>query len=312
VTPRVALVSSERGLRVDPDLPLAAPALREARYAVDCVRWDDPAVDWAGYDLAVVRSCWDYVGRRAEFLAWADAVPRLRNDAAVLRWNTDKAHLRDVAAAGLPVVPTVWDPASAADLPDAGEWVVKPSVSAGARDTARWTDPGEVLAHVAQLRTAGRTAMVQPYQASVDDVGETALLFLGGRFSHAACKPPMLGRGEGVRQDRSGRRGVRPALATPEQREVAQAVVDALPAMVRDARSSRVRDARSSRGRDARPSRGRDAAAPLYARIDLVADAAGRPVVLEVELTEPNLFLPQAPPEALPRLVRAVGDAIAA
>ncbi|HYO35766.1 MAG TPA: hypothetical protein VER97_06805, partial [Geodermatophilus sp.] len=159
---RVALVSSERGLRVDPDLPLAAPALREAGFAVDCVRWDDPAVDWAGYDLAVVRSCWDYAWRRAEFLAWADAVPRLRNDAAVLRWNTDKTHLRDVAAAGLPVVPTVWDPASTADLPDAEEWVVKPSVSAGSRDTARWTDPGDVMAHVAQLTAAGRTAMVQP------------------------------------------------------------------------------------------------------------------------------------------------------
>jgi hypothetical protein len=288
VSRRVALVSSERGLPVDPDLPLAAPALRAAGSTVDCVRWDDPAVDWAGYDLAVVRSCWDYAWRRDEFLVWAGAVPRLRNDAAVLRWNTDKAHLRDAARAGLPVVPTVWDPATAGELPDAGEWVVKPSVSAGARDTARWTGAGDVLAHVAQLRAAGRTAMVQPYQASVDDVGETALVFLGGRFSHAACKPPLLGPGEGVRQDRNGRRGVRPATATPEQRELAQAVVDAVPALV-------------------------PGAAPLlYARIDLVADAAGRPVVLEVELTEPNLFLPHAPSEALPRLVRAVGDALAA
>jgi hypothetical protein len=287
VSRRVALVSSERGLRVDPDLPLAAPALREAGCAVDRVRWDDPAVDWAGYDLAVVRSCWDYAWRRDEFLAWADAVPRLRNDAAVLRWNTDKAHLRDVARAGLPVVPTVWDPATAGELPDAAEWVVKPSVSAGSRDTARWSDPADVLAHVAQLTAAGRTAMVQPYQASVDDAGETALLFLGGGFSHAAWKPAMLGRGEGVRQDRSGRRGVRPATATPRQRAVAQAVVDAVPGLV-------------------------PGSAPLlYARIDLVADPAGRPVVLEVELTEPNLFLPQAPPEALSRLVRAVGDAIA-
>ena len=288
MTPRVALVSSERGLRVDPDLPIATPALRAAGVAVDLVRWDDPAVDWSSLDLAVVRSCWDYAWRRAEFLAWAGAVPRLRNDAPVLRWNTDKTHLRDVAAAGLPVVPTVWDPASAADLPDAAEWVVKPSVSAGARDTARWTDPRDVLAHVAQLTAAGRTAMVQPYQASVDDAGETAMVFLGGRFSHAARKPPVLGRGEGVRQDRSGRRGVRPANATPEQCELARAVVDAVPRLV-------------------------PGSAPLlYARIDLVADPAGRPVVLEVELTEPNLFLPHAPSGALPRLVRAVGDAIAA
>ncbi len=283
---RVAHVSSERGLRVDPDLPLAAPALREAGFAVDCVRWDDPSVDWVGYDLAVVRSCWDYAWRRDEFLAWAEAVPRLRNDAAVLRWNTDKTHLRDLERAGLPVVPTVWDPTDAAELADAGEWVVKPSVSAGSRDTARWTDPADVLAHAAALRGAGRTAMVQPYLASVDDAGETAMLFLGGEFSHTVRKGPLLGRGEGVRQDRDSRRDLRPGTATPAQREVAQAVLDAVPSLVRDA------------------------APLLYARIDLVADAAGAPVVLELELTEPSLFLPQAPPEALTRFTRAVGDAI--
>ncbi len=129
--------------------------------------------------------------------------------------------------------------------------------------------------------------MVQPNQAIVDDAGETALLFLGGGFSHAVRKGPLLGRGEGVRQDRDSRGDLRPVPATPEQRAVAQAVVDAVPALVAGA------------------------APLLYARIDLVADAAGRPVVLEVELTEPSLFLPQAPPEALPRLARAVGDAIA-
>lgn len=286
MTPRVALVGSGRGLRVDPDLPLAAPALREAGVAVDRVRWDDPAVDWAGYDLAVVRSCWDYAWRREEFLAWAGAVPRLRNDAAVLRWNTDKAHLRDLERAGLPVVPTVWDPTEAAELPDAGEWVVKPSVSAGSRDTARWTDPADVLAHAAGLRGAGRTAMVQPYLASVEDAGETATLFLGGEFSHAVRKGPLLGRGEGVRRDRDSRGDLRPGTATSAQRAVAQAVLDAVPSLV-------------------------PGAAPLlYARIDLVADAAGAPVVLELELTEPSLFLPQAPLQALTRFARAVGDAI--
>ena len=173
---RVALVSSERGLRVDPDLPLAAPALREAGYAVDCVRWDDPAVDWPAYDLAVVRSCWDYAWRRTEFLAWAETVPGLRNDAAVLRWNTDKTYLQDLERAGLPVVPTVWDPLTPDELPDAVEWVVKPSVPAGSRDTARWLDPLAALGHAAELAGAGRTAMVQPYLTGVDVASVTALL----------------------------------------------------------------------------------------------------------------------------------------
>jgi hypothetical protein len=287
VAERVALVSSERGLRVDPDLPMAAPALREAGLDVDLVRWDDPAVDWAAYDLAVVRSCWDYAWRREEFLAWAATVPRLRNDVALLRWNSDKTYLRDLERLGLPVVPTVWDPTTAGQLPDAGEWVVKPSISAGSRDTARWSTADDALAHAGQLIAAGRTAMAQPYLDSVDVAGETALLFIGGRFSHAVRKGPLLGPGEGVRQDRDSRGDLRALAATPEQRNVAQAVCDAVPGLV-------------------------PGAAPLlYARIDLVADGSGRPVLLELELTEPSLFLPQAPPTALGRLADAVRAASA-
>ena len=277
---RVALVSSERGLRVDPDLPIAERAFRDAGIDVDLVRWDGD-VDWSVYALAVVRSCWDYAWRLEEFLGWAGSVPRLRNDVALLRWNTDKTYLRDLERAGLPLVPTVWDPARAEELPDAGEWVVKPSVSAGSRDTARWQDAESTLAHVAELTGRGRTAMVQPYLDSVDDAGETAMLFIGGRFSHAVRKGPLLARGEGVRMDRDSRGDLRPAEPTAAQRATAQAVFDAIGDLVPGAPT------------------------PLYARIDLIDDADGTPVVLELELTEPSLFLPQAP-DAPATLVRAV------
>jgi hypothetical protein len=231
-------------------------------------------VDWAGYALVVVRSCWDYAWRLEEFLGWAETVPRLRNPVEVLRWNTDKVYLRDLERAGLPVVPTAWNPAHTGELPNAQEWVVKPSISAGSRDTARWDTPVAVLEHVVELTGAGRTAMVQPYLASVDALGETAMLFIGGGFSHAVRKGPLLAAGEGVRQDRDSRGDLRPTEPTAAQREVAQAVFDAVPGLV---------------GVDG---------PPLYARIDLVQDADGRPVVLELELTEPSLFLPQAPAAA--------------
>jgi hypothetical protein len=283
---RVALVGSERGLRIDPDLPLTAAALAETGLGADLVRWDDATVDWDAYALTVVRSCWDYAWRLEEFLTWAAGVPRLRNTVEVLRWNTDKAYLRDLERAGLPVVPTVWNPRTADELPEAGEWVVKPSVSAGSRDTARWTEPMAALAHVAALTGAGRTAMLQPYLPSVDDLGETAMLFLGGQFSHAVRKGPLLQRGEGVRQDRESRGDLLRVEPSAAQRTTAQAVFEAVGDLV--------------------PC----AAAPLYARIDLVDDAGGRPVVLELELTEPSLFLPQAP-DAVPRLAAAVQDAIA-
>jgi hypothetical protein len=286
VTSRVALVSSERGLRVDPDLPIAAAALGRAGLVVDLVRWDDPAVDWDDYGLAVVRSCWDYAWRREEFLAWAGSVPRLCNDAAVLRWNTDKTHLRDLECLGLPVVPTAWDPTTVGGLPDAEEWVVKPSISAGSRDTARWSTADDALAHAGQLIAAGRTALAQPYLDSVDEAGETAMLFIGGRFSHAVRKGPLLGRGEGVRQDRDSRGDLRRVYPTRAQRACAQAVFEALGQLVPGAE------------------------APLYARIDLVLDDTGRPVVLELELTEPSLFLPQAP-EAGASFAHAVRTALA-
>jgi glutathione synthase/RimK-type ligase-like ATP-grasp enzyme len=281
VAERVALVSSERGLQVDPDLPLASAALRDAGQEVDLVRWDDETVDWDGFSLAVVRSCWDYAWRLEEFLAWAGSVPRLRNGVELLHWNTDKTYLRDLEKAGLPVVPTVWNPVRADELPDSGEWVVKPSISAGSRDTARWSERSAALAHVAQLTLAGRTAMLQPYLASVDDAGETAMLFIGGRFSHAVRKGQLLHRGEGVRQDRDSRGDLRRTEPTAAQREVADAVFAVIGQLVPVAPQ------------------------PLYARIDLVHDAAGRPVVLELELTEPSLFLPQAP-EAAVSLARAV------
>jgi glutathione synthase/RimK-type ligase-like ATP-grasp enzyme len=281
VPDRVALVSSQRGLQVDPDLPIAKQALTAVGLVADLVRWDDPVVEWSAYDLAVVRSCWDYAWRREEFLHWAAGVPRLRNDVHVLRWNTDKTYLRDLERAGLPVVPTAWNPVTAADLPAADEWVVKPSVSAGSRDTARWSDPAAAMEHAAELMAAGRTAMVQPYQASVDTAGETAMLFLGGRFSHAVRKGPLLARGEGVRQDRDSRGDLRPTEPTGAQLAVAGDVFAAIGDLV-------------------------PGGAPvLYARIDLVADVTGAPVLLELELTEPSLFLPQAP-SAVDRLVGAI------
>ena len=124
--------------------------------------------------------------------------------------------------------------------------------------------------------------MVQPYLASVDDDGETAMLFIGGRFSHAVRKGPLLERGEGVRQDRDSRGDLR--RDGPD----ARAAGDRRRGLRRD------REARA-RGRRRRSTRGSTSS----------HDAAGRPVVLELELTEPSLFLPQAP-EAAGSLVRAV------
>jgi glutathione synthase/RimK-type ligase-like ATP-grasp enzyme len=266
----IALASGRAYQRIDVDLPLIVDAAAARGLDAEIAVWDDD-VDWSAYDVVLVRSCWDYLDRRADFLAWAATVPNVLNPADVLTWNTDKVYLRELADAGVPVIDTRWDVRRGDDLPDsAGEWVVKPSISGGGKDTARWGDPDDVFAHSEELIAAGRTAMVQPYVPSVDSEGETALIYFGGRFSHAIRKGPLLERGEGVRQDRDQREVISPRAPTAAQEEVAQQVLAAIP---------------SSLGR---------ADALAYARVDLVTDTDGVPRLIELELTEPSLFLDHA------------------
>lgn len=181
----------------DEDAPGVAAALAARGIGCEPAVWNDAAVDWERFDLVLVRSTWDYPPRRDAFLAWADALgDRIRNPPHVLRFSTDKRYLADLAAAGLPVVPTVFvapgKPSAA--LPER-EVVVKPAVSAGSLDTARHADPARAREHVAALLATGRTVMVQPYLPAVDTWGETALLYLDGRFSHAIRKGPLLSDG---------------------------------------------------------------------------------------------------------------------
>ncbi len=236
--------------------------------------WDDPAVDWDAFDLVVVRSCWDYDRRRDEFLAWARSVPRLANPAAVLAFSSDKAYLGELAAAGLPTIPTRFlAPGEALEVPvaEGDELVVKPSVSAGSRLTGRFragADDEAARELLAEIHASGRTAMVQPYVTSVDARGETALLFAGGELSHAAAKPQLLERGtvsvDGV--------GAAPEIVAREPTPDEQALGERVVAW--------------AVGRFG----------PLaYARVDLVEGPAGEPMVLELELCEPNLFLTTAP-----------------
>jgi len=278
----IAFASGADFLDLDEDLPLLLDAARERGVAAEIAVWDDPTVSWAEYDSVIVRSCWDYFTRRDEFLAWTASVPRLHNSHDVISWNTDKIYLRQLQAAGVPIIETRWDIAPGDDLGDHEEWVVKPTVSGGSRDTARWTSPDDVYAHAGELAAAGRTSMTQPYISSVDDEGETAMLFLGGEFSHAIRKAPILARGEGVRQDRDGR-GENPMVREPSeaQHRVARQALAATDEILGGA------------------------AGLMYARVDLVTAADGSPMIIELELTEPSLFLPWAE-DGAGRLVDAI------
>ncbi len=265
----------------DDDEQVATDALRAAGVDAEPAVWDDPAVDWNA-DLVVVRSTWDYTERRDEFLAWAGSVPRLANPADVLGWNTDKIYLRQLADAGLPVVPTSWyAPGDEVGELDA-DVVVKPTVSAGARDTRRHLDRASARAHVEQLQVAGRAAMVQPYLDAVDTAGETGLVWMADRFSHAFSKGALLAAGAEATAGLYAVEQIGPREPTATERAAGERILDALAALAPAGRGDL-----------------------LYARVDLVPDASGEPVLLELELTEPSLWF-AADPSAPDRWVAAV------
>jgi glutathione synthase/RimK-type ligase-like ATP-grasp enzyme len=247
--------------------------------ATAMVVWDDPSVDWSEFDLAVLRSTWDYPPRRHEFLGWAAGVPRLANPFDAVRWSTDKRYLLELATAGLDVVPS-WFAApherdvlevALAAAGDAGEGiVVKPAVGAGSIDAARYAlgDPdGRARQHAERLMAAGRTVLIQPYLRSVEAGGETAVVLIGGSYSHAVRKGALLdGRAQvdGLFKQET----VTPTHAAADERALAVRTLEMAPGAGGDL---------------------------LYARVDLLVRADGSPVVLECELVEPSLFLDQSP-----------------
>jgi glutathione synthase/RimK-type ligase-like ATP-grasp enzyme len=254
------------------DLPLVQ-ALTGLGHQVSMVPWDQPGVDWTEYAATVIRATWNYTTRREEFGKWVTSVPRLYNPASVVLPNTDKTYLADLAAAGLPVVPTqLVPPGAEPELPESGEFVLKPALGAGSRGVGRFDAgrPGahqQAREHAARLHAAGRTVLVQPYLDAVDSAGETALIFVDGAFSHAARKGPML-RPE-VRHPMAGgalyiEENITPREPSPAELAVAERVF-----------------AHANAGL---------AENLLYARIDLLPGPDG-PVVIELELVEPSLFL---------------------
>jgi len=284
----VALVTWRELPELDPDdRPLAA-TLRARGHRVAIVAWDDPGFDWSKARLVLLRNPWDYYRRLEQFLAWTervDAVTSLWNPPAVLRWNLHKGYLIELAEAGLPVVPTElvrrgsdFDLAATLARRAWPRGVVKPAVSADSWETVVF-DSGDLAAArtMIERRLPERDLLVQPFLESVESDGERCLVFLDGALSHAVRKNPITrgGRWAGLPEGT-------PVAADDDELEVARRVLAAAPA-----------------------------ADLLYARVDLVRDAAGAPRLLELELAEPTLFLADHP-AGLERLVAGIERRLAA
>ena len=264
--PGVAIASCSQFAGTEKEDHRVIDALRARGVSTAHAAWDDPAVDWLSFALVVIRSTWDYPQRLADFLAWASRLRHVLNPFPILKWNTDKHYLNDLANAGLPVIPTEFlEPDDRFALPSE-PFVVKPAVSCGAKDTARYCiDQGaKACDHVRRLQASGRTVMVQPYLAEIERSGEVSMMYIGGEYSHAVRRGAVLNDQTSPKVEIEYAPDVRAHEASPAERLLGDRVMAHIPGSPTHL---------------------------LYARIDVISTSAGTPMLLEAELTEPTLFL---------------------
>jgi glutathione synthase/RimK-type ligase-like ATP-grasp enzyme len=245
---------------------------------VTIAEWDRPH-DWSRFDIALLRSTWDYPHRLAEFLEWIGQVSRatmLLNPLPLVKWSSDKHYLGELATNNVPTVLTKFiEPGERADQRIAEllshaqthEFVVKPAVGAGSRDAQRFgrEEQAEATRHALRMLNENRSVLLQPYLSRVDEYGETALVYFDGEFSHAIRKGPLLKRNEGAKTELFAKETVTARTPDAAERRVAAQALETVPFDT-----------------------------PLYARVDLIRDQDGEPVVLELEMVEPSLFFPFA------------------
>lgn len=248
------------------------------------IDWRAPLDAFGGCELVLVGTPWDYWDFEQEFLAKLDALEAagilVCNPPALVRWNSRKTYLRDLAERGAATIPTLWvEHPTASDLDQAFDAfgcdriVAKRQVGAGAEGQSIHRQ-GEVP----QGWTMPHPAMIQPFLPQIASEGEMSFLFIDGAFSHALVKRPAAG--DYRVQSLYG--GTEEAI-TPAATDLAaaQAIVEAIPFDT-----------------------------PLYARIDMVRGADGQLLLMEAELIEPYLY-PLQGPELGPRMAEAIAERIA-
>ncbi|MCS6916810.1 MAG: hypothetical protein RMK52_07475 [Chitinophagales bacterium] len=255
---------------------LLMASLQPMGYQVIRMHWDDPACNWGQMLAAVFRTTWDYFHRFNEFRSWLQRIrgqTRLINSGEVVEWNMNKNYLAELQHQGIAIPPTCFVAAGSEDTLEEiinkfgwEEVILKPAVSGAARHTYRFA-AADAAWHEEVFRELLRkeSLLVQQFQPSVLDRGEAALMFFDGRFSHAVLKRARPGDFR-VQDDFGGT--VHPYQPAAEEIELARQALQCSP----------------------QP--------PVYGRVDLLWDEAGRPLVSELELIEPELWLRCSEPAA--------------
>ncbi len=280
---RVSIATCKILPEPDPDQAPLLEALGAAGAEAERLAWDDAeAPDPARFDLCLLRSTWNYYENPEAFLTWCEQAAQrtaLLNGVGAVRWNLHKAYLKQLERAGVRIVPTHLlergRAGEATALLEQAGWedvVVKPAISASSFSTRRFrTGEREQAARFLAVLAQERDAMVQRYMASVEAVGERALVWIAGAFTHAIRKQPRF-----TGEDERVSHALPPA---DDERAFAERVMEAIPTQLRTDL--------------------------LYARVDLMRDDDGAIALSELELIEPSLFLAQSP-AAMERFVAAI------
>lgn len=248
---------------------LLLPHLAAAGVETRIVDWRTAEASFSQFDLVVLRSCWDYHLRGAEFTEWlrrtASSVPVL-NDVKTVLWNRDKFYLEELAAMGIGIAPTIFvngsGPISSSAWEEMGSWkqsVVKPAVSASAHNTWLFDSAAIPAENELKSKMEAQPFLIQQFIPEIATQGEISFIYIDGRYSHAALKRPAAGDFRVQKEHGGSAELFHPDSALLDQaNEIAEMV-----AQVRDS---------------------------LYCRIDAVA-RDGKLVLMELELIEPELFL---------------------
>lgn len=297
MTKRIALVTTDPDFlgNEERDIDALVAALRQSGFDVETPIWHDAAVRWDSFDLAVMRSPWDYPQRYHEFVTWLDRVSkqvRILNAPELITWNTDKRYLSDLSAAGVPCTgyefcDTPDDVGAAIDRYAPANVIVKPTVSAASANTGWFANADPKAFELAErIFSLGKTVMVQPAVEHVTQHGENALIYFNSEFAASFHKGPILELGGGYI---GGRYIEDISRGHPTAAEISageQAV-------------TAVGDIARARGFSA------DAQLPLYARVDIAMNEGTEPQVIEVEVFEPAFFV-DIIPEVAGAFVRAL------
>ena len=277
---KIALATCEElpGWEVD-DAPLIA-ALTSQGVQVELPAWTDE-IDWDQFDITVIRTTWDYHLQIEPFLAWADSVPRLYNNASIVRWNTHKSYLKELASCGATIAPTIWIPIGketdvqrAMHELGASKGFIKPQVGACASDTLRFDETQHETATQFLCDRLHLDMMVQPYVESVETEGELSAIFIDGEFIHGVQKIPA--EGDYRVQDDFGARDM-PYTFTQEEIEGMKCMLSTVP------HHNHL----------------------LYARVDYLRGSDGTLLLNELELVEPSMFFRHCD-ESATRFARAI------